>query len=210
MNNNVVDLKKYLAKKVETNKLVQPQAWPIQLEDVSTKRALAFGIDVMIIGFIKIVFSLSYTHYLNSFFYNLNVFQQIEAVNQMRLLDISFTAFCFISYFTLTHYLMEGKTVGKKIMKLVAVNNNYLSLKNNWDNQLSLAQCFLRTSGYLAAYFTLGVLFCLPFLRKDKKSLSELFSSSTVISTSDFHRIFLAKSESNNVIEIDLEQIKAA
>jgi hypothetical protein len=85
---------------------------------------------------------------------------------------------------------------------------------NHWNYELTAKQCFMRTMGYLASTLTFGVMYALPFMREDRKSLSDMWSGSTVLSEADFHQLFLYKSEYRESLYIKMpasqEQVQKA
>lgn len=195
--NKIVDLKQYLEQKIPASKLVESESSEFNPSDINIKRALAFGIDLMAIGTLKAITTYSYALYLRTFFYELDLIHQVQMMRTLKYVDIGVTFALFLGYFIISNLLMQGSTIGKKYMKIVTVNNSYIKDINNWHFETSIGQSFKRILGYMACYASFGVLFALPFIRSDKKSLSEMFSKTTVMSTDDFHQLFIMKSKAS-------------
>jgi uncharacterized RDD family membrane protein YckC len=175
-------------------------------------RVTAFGIDIFMVGIIKIAISISYAIYVQTFFDTLDFSQQVYLIHILDGIEVMVAGFVFLSYFTLCFYFMEGRTVGKHLLKLRAVKSDFVADNSNTDLHYSLQDAFMRTLGYLVSYLTLGILYALPFVRKDKRSLADMFSKSIILTNDEVYNVFAYKTkniyrkaieESNTDTEVD-------
>lgn len=210
--NNVIDLTKYLKTKIEPSKLM---AHIPKIEDRSeqlTKRSFAFAMDIVFISMIKTAINLGLAIFLDHVIdlVQMSFTQKYMLSKSIMYFDYFLTFAIFIGYFSVGFYSFDGKTFGKKLMKLVAVPNNYIDDPEEQDFQMTWRQALMRSFGYLGCYLSFGVLFALPFARKDRKSLSEIMSDTTVITEVELYKIFLFKSEHKEELTIDTESIQKA
>ena len=174
---------------------------PKQSKNFMRKRVLAFCVDLYAILIIKVMMTLAYTSFFKSFFFQLPAYKQKQMIEGIQWLDLLTTPIVFFTYFVLSYFSGEGKTIGKLMFKLTVVRPD---LKNDYFP--TIKEALMRTLGYCACYMTLGVLFLLPFIRKDKKSLSDLFSNTTVWSDQDLYDALREGEMSNqNVIQLELK-----
>jgi hypothetical protein len=202
--NNVVELKNYLKRNIPSRELSKSLFEKFQPSNCNFKRMQAFSIDIFIVGIIKISIDFAYATFLSTYFYNLDIFAQAELMNNMRIFSFAQAIVVASAYSFLNYYLMNGRTIGKKMMKLTTVNNEYVENIDFWNNELSAQQCIMRTLGYISSSALMGVMYAFPFMRSDRKSLSDLWSKSTVMTEADFHQLFLYKSEYRESLYIEM------
>lgn len=209
----VVDLKSYLNKKIEPRKLQVNLDFLADRDKNLYKRSFAFALDIFIIGTIKVGTVYTYAKFLDGMIGGLNFSQKYQLAKALGYFDYTLTFLIFFSYFTFCFYSLSGKTLGKKLMKLTVVSDDYMNNPDEHDFKMSFKQAFNRTAGYLVSYMSFGVLFALPFLRKDHKSISEIFSKTTVITDMEFYQHFIMRNKTQEVIKIhfpDKDEKKAA
>ncbi len=195
--NNVINLVDHIErkKKVDTGPITEikkPEQYLLRLTPIN-KRIVAFGIDIFMVGMIKLSISISYAIYVQTFFDSLEFSQQVYLIHVLDSIEVFVALAVFISYFTMSFYIMEGRTVGKHLLRLRAVKNDFISDNSNTDLEYGLKESFLRTVGYFCAYLTIGLLYALPFFRKDKRSLADLFSKSMILTNDEVYNIFAYK-----------------
>ncbi|MFZ4712404.1 MAG: RDD family protein [Bacteriovoracaceae bacterium] len=164
------------------------------------RRVLAFCVDLYAILVVKIMMTLAYTSFFKSFFFQLPQYKQKQMLEGIQVLDLGTTPVIFFTYFVVSYFSGEGKTLGKLMFKLTVVNP---ALKNDYFPNLK--QSFMRAIGYCACYLSLGTLFFLPFIRKDRKSLSDLFSNTSVLADQELYEALQAgEIGESNVVTLDL------
>jgi hypothetical protein len=199
--NNVINLVDHIEKRKKVNTNYQQEAGKAPAGGYLLKltplhmRILAFGVDIFSVGIIKLILSISFSIYVQTFFNELDFSQQVYLFHAMDGLEVLMSGFVFMSYFTLCYYFMEGRTFGKQLLKLRAVKSEFVKDNDNTDLHYGLWDAFMRTSGYFCAYLTLGALYALPFIRRDKRSLADLFSSSMVLTNDEVYNIFAYKTK---------------
>lgn len=202
----VVDLKHYLNKKIEPRKL---QVNLDFLEDRGKnlhKRSFAFALDIFTIGVLKVGTVFSYAKFLETMVVDLTFSQKYQLQKALTYFDFFLTFAIFFGYFTFCFYTLNGKTLGKKLMKLTVITNNYMNNPDEHDFKMTFGQAFMRTLGYLVSYLSFGIMFALPFLRSDQKSLSEIFSKTTVLTDIEFYKHFILRNKTQEVIKVDIEE----
>lgn len=136
------------------------------------KRVYAFTIDLSIIVVANYFFMASFTNFIQTVFFHFPIRVQILLINKMAMLSsISLMSLTF-AYFSLFYFLTNGRTMGKSLMGL--------QVKNIDGNEISLKQALSRAASYFVCAITGSFLFALSFIRKDEKSLADIFSDSFV------------------------------
>ncbi len=167
------------------------------------RRVMAFCVDLYAIVMIKIMMTLAYTSFFKAFFFQLPVLKQKRMVEGLMTLDLYIAPIIFFTYFFVSYFSGEGKTVGKLMFKISVVRPD---LKNDYFPNMK--ESFARTIAYMACYMTAGLLFLLPFFRKDQKSLADLWSKTMVMNDHELYEAMKAGAGDDNVITLDIAEIK--
>lgn len=136
-------------------------------------RTYAFTLDLAFVLILNKAVTLSYTNFIRTIFYQLAPHTQQKILLSFEFVQFSTLWIVFWSYFVLSYYLGEGKTPGKMIFGIQT-----FSKKSN--EGLSLSQSLVRTMGHFVCMISGLFLFALPYLRKDQKSLADLFAETWV------------------------------
>ncbi len=91
-------------------------------------------------------------------------------MNSISLLSIMF------AYFSLFYFVTNGKTFGKMLLGLRVVS---------LQGEITLVEAMKRSISHIFCAMTGSILFALPFMRKDDKSLADIISKTYVISDND-------------------------
>lgn len=166
------------------------------------KRVYSFCVDIYTIVAIKILMTMTYGHFIRTFFFQLPYKMQQKLMTQITLMDFAMAPIVFISYFLISYYMADGKTVGKLLFKLSVAKNNLGA-----DHLPSFKESLLRTLGYVICYLSAGVLFAVPFLRKDRRGIPDMISGTRVYSDLEIYNHLLEISTSENVIQIDFSKL---
>lgn len=137
------------------------------------KRVQAFTIDMMIIVVTNYALVKSFTHFLRVVFFHLPITSQMFLIKKFNMFNsISILSIAF-AYFSIFLYVTNGKTFGKMILGLTVKSEN---------GEITLPEAMKRSFTYIACAMLGSVLFALPFIRKDQKSLADIISKTTVVS----------------------------
>ncbi|MEY2685935.1 MAG: hypothetical protein RL375_133 [Pseudomonadota bacterium] len=146
----------------------QNMAWQAKLQGVRLAefrpRALAFAIDLAIVGLLMAVPALWSTS------------QQIEAGGEFSL-SLDFDGLLglavFVAYFSLATFVGKGATVGKKLLgiQVISVVHDHLSL---WH-------CVERALGYAASSLEAGFGFVQFFLHPNRQTVHDRIAETIVI-----------------------------
>lgn len=172
------------------------------------KRVISFAIDITVIAFIKFIFTIAYASFIKTFFYQLDLKTQISLVEGINIFNGFSSLLIFSSYFTFSHFMGEGKTIGKMLTKTTVVDNNFIKNFDTQDKNLTLKKSLLRMIGYFTAYITFGIPFIPAFFRDDKKSWPDFISRSQTLDDGDIHTLLLLKSADIKELEqlVDLPE----
>lgn len=136
------------------------------------KRVYAFTTDLSIIVVANYFFMASFNHFVQTVFFHFPIRVQLLLIHKMATLSsISLMSLTF-AYFSLFYFLSNGQTMGKALLGLQVKNSN--------GEELTLNQSMIRAGSYFACAMTGSFLFALSFIRKDEKSLADIFSNTFV------------------------------
>lgn len=166
------------------------------------KRVYAFCVDLYIIVGIKLMVTFAYTSFFKSFFFQLPHRKQQDLLDGLMVVDLSITPIIFFSYFLVSYYSGEGKSLGKIFFKLTVAKNELSK-----DYLPTFKQAVLRTVGYMTCYLSLGTLFFLPFFRKDRRGIPDMFSGTQVYTDHEIYLHFAEKDSSAEVIPLTTETV---
>src|SRR3989338_7370227 len=191
-NNNIIELNQFITPKKNSERL-------------KLRRFVAFGIDIFLISLIKLCVSLIFQSFVASNFSQMHPEYTNNLVQNMGWFDWSITMIIFGGYFFISHLLLDDQTIGKKIMNLKVVPAQFLLAPTIENSYLSVHQVWRRTAAYYVGYFTFGMTFCLAFIRKDEKNITDFFSQCMVISQVKYE--LLLSGDSAEVIMINVDEL---
>jgi len=136
------------------------------------KRVYAFTTDLSIIVVANYFFMASFNHFIQTVFFHFPIKIQLFLIKKMAILSsVSLMSLTF-AYFSLFYFLSNGQTMGKAMLGL--------QVKNRSGEELTLQQSIIRAASYFICAMTGSFLFALSFIRKDEKSLADIFSNTFV------------------------------
>ena len=171
------------------------------------KRVYAFTIDLGIVVIANFFLMAAFKQFIHTVFFHLPFKMQLILINKMTIMSsISLLSLMF-TYFSLFYFITNGRTFGKTLFGL--------QVKNMDHSELTLIQSMLRPLAYFTCALMGSFLFGLSFIRKDEKSLADIFSNSSVgydifekkAKGTEFQLSLL---EAQDDYETDYEQDKAA
>lgn len=143
-------------------------------EKLLKKRVLAFSVDLFAILLLNKFMTLSFMFYLER--YAWPVYRVLKSSSVLVAeAEVISLLLIYCSYFFISLYLSQGKTLGKTAVGLRVIDPETLG-------EISYSQAMLRTMGYTLCYLGGLVLFCLPFLNRKNKGVPDWLSSTQVIS----------------------------
>lgn len=136
------------------------------------KRVYAFTTDMFIIVVVNYFLMAAFTRFVQTIFFHFPMKVQLILIDKMDVMSsISMMSLTF-AYFSLFYFLTNGRTMGKSLFALQVKNQN--------GEDLTLTQSMQRALAYFACAMTGSFLFALSFIRKDEKSLADVFSGTMV------------------------------
>lgn len=171
------------------------------------KRVYAFTADLGIVVVTNYFLMAAFSQFVHTVFFHFPFNVQLFLINKMAVMSsISLLSITF-AYFSLFYYVTNGRTMGKTLMGL--------QVKNQDGSELTIQQSMLRSFAYFTCAMTGSFLFALSYVRKDEKSLADIFSGTMVgvdvfeekVQGTEFQLSLL---EARHHYEEDYEQDKAA
>jgi uncharacterized RDD family membrane protein YckC len=136
------------------------------------KRVYALTSDFAIIVVANYFFVAAFTRFVQTVFFYFPFRMQLMLINKMAAMSsVSLLALNF-TYFSLFYFMTNGRTLGKTIFGLQVKNAN--------GEELTLQQSMFRALAYFTCAMLGSFLFALSYIRKDQKSLADVFSGTTV------------------------------
>jgi uncharacterized RDD family membrane protein YckC len=136
------------------------------------KRVYAFTSDLGIVVVANFFLMAAFNQFIQTVFFHFPFKMQLFLINKMAVMSsISLMSLTF-AYFSLFYFVTNGRTMGKTLFGL--------QVKNADGSELTLTQSMLRSFAYFTCAMTGSFLFALSYIRKDEKSLADVFSGSTV------------------------------
>jgi uncharacterized RDD family membrane protein YckC len=139
--------------------------------DILKKRVYALTLDFFLIVITNYFLIASFTNFLKTVFFHFPIRIQLSLVKNLGMMtSVSLMSLTF-AYFTIFYFVTNGKTMGKTLFGLKVMSE---------DGEITLKQSMQRAAAYFACAMFGSFLFALSFIRKDKKSLADVFSGTTV------------------------------
>ena len=113
----------------------------------------------------------------------------------------------FAGYFLVNALIFEGSSVGKKLMGLVVINEDFTNSHIDKTHELNFMQSVQRTLGYVLCYLSFGTFFIFHFSSEDRRGLSDYLSNSRTVTTSWLKLMLEHKEFAAEVITIDIESL---
>jgi len=136
------------------------------------KRVYAFTADLGIVVVTNYFLMAAFSQFVHTVFFHFPFNVQLFLINKMAVMSsISLMSLTF-AYFSLFYFVTNGRTMGKTLFGL--------QVKNHDGSELTLQQSMLRSLAYFTCAITGSFLFALSYIRKDEKSLADVFSGTVV------------------------------
>lgn len=140
---------------------------------VIKRRVYALTVDLGIIVLTNAFLVGSFNEFTRTVFFHLPFKMQLMLMHKSAYMaSISMMSLTF-AYFTLFYFCTNGRTLGKTIFHLRAVNAD--------RSEISLKQSMMRALAYFTCAIFGSFLFALSYIRKDEKSLADIFSGMSIV-----------------------------
>lgn len=159
------------------------------------KRVYALTIDLAIIVATNKFLVMSFNQFIKTVFFHLPVKVQLFLIAKTSYMtSVSLLSLTF-AYFSLFYFVTNGKTMGKTLFDLKVVNAD--------NSEMTLKQSMMRALAYLTCAFTGSFLFALSYIRKDEKSLADIFSGMYVVNDK---KVTSVKEETGTEFQLALQR----
>lgn len=136
------------------------------------KRVYALTTDLSIIVVGNYFMMAAANRFIQTIFFHFPIKFQLILIDKMEVMtSISMMSFAF-AYFSLFYFMTNGHTMGKSIFGL--------KVQTTDGSELTLNQSMARSLAYFTCAMAGSFLFALSFIRKDEKSLADVFSGTFV------------------------------
>lgn len=207
---NVVYLQDYIAQRKDvsfSNNLTKQESL-LEPKSELFKRVIAFGVDLMAIGIFKISMYTAYALFLNEFMSPLGEKFKAHLLDGNIVTHLSVYLLIYYSYFLFCNFVLSGKTLGKLAMGLRVINEKFCHDLDDTDYELTLSQCFKRSTGYLLCYLSFGTFFIFNFSSEDHRGLADYLSSSRTVSDSWLTQMLDYKEHQREQVTIEIKSLE--
>lgn len=210
--NKVVHLVDYIEQNKKIESVSSDKLIPIlgQPEPLLLKRGLAFMVDIMVIGLLKTSLDAGYGVFVNQYLSPFNSATKLGLTQSNIALHLSIFVMVFLGYFLFTTAVMNGKTLGKLIMKLTVINELFVQNHFEESHELNFSQVFQRSIGYVLCYLSFGTFFVFNFSSEDKRGLSDYLSTTRTVNDEWLSQMLEHKEFSAQEIKIDITSLDQA
>lgn len=139
---------------------------------VLRRRVYALTTDLGIIVATNAFMVSAFNQFTRTVFFHLPFKMQMTVISKSAYMASISTMALTFAYFTLFYFCTNGRTLGKTFFGLRAVNAD--------KSEMTLKQSIYRALAYFTCAMAGSFLFALSYIRKDEKSLADIFSGMTV------------------------------
>jgi uncharacterized RDD family membrane protein YckC len=161
--------------------------------DILKKRVYALTTDFFIVVVTNYFLMASFTNFLKVVFFHFPLRAQLFLIHKLAMMtSVSLMSLTF-AYFSIFYFVTNGRTMGKTLFGLKV---------STPSGEMTLKQAMQRSFAYFTCAIFGSFLFALSFIRKDAKSLADMFSNTSVVyekaevATTEFQLTLLSEIES--------------
>jgi uncharacterized RDD family membrane protein YckC len=199
---NLINLHDYIeTEKKDPQDVLEPRK-------IFFKRMGAFFIDLITISFLHSTLFAAYRVFVDSHLYFLTSSSKDNLVESVQMIEIPILFLVFLTYFTLTLYIYQGKTLGKMIMKISTIHQDFLQEYGELNYMLSFQQCYRRALAYAFCYLSVGTLFAVSYFTKGQRGLPDFMAQSQTILDKDLEN-FIQMKTAQDEVQINVENLDA-
>lgn len=158
------------------------------------KRVYAMTMDLFIVTATNYFLMASFTNFVRTVFFHFPLKAQIFLIHKFSMMTSVAMMSLMFAYFSLFYFVTNGRTMGKTMFGLKVVNAD--------QSDLTLPQSMKRAFAYFTCVMLGSFLFAMSYIRKDQKSLADLFSGSSV--ALDAHETQTAVQEKGTEFQLTL------
>lgn len=155
-----------------------------------TRRINSFITDLLFIQIFQKMAIFAYIEFVNQSLFALPFAAKANLMGNLSQMRTTTMFLSYFSYFLVSAYLFEGKTIGKSLFNLRIVS------KDREGRELSFKESVLRAVGYTISYIMLFLPFLASAFTKNGRGLPD-FLSQTEVMTDEQYELFLI--DQNNV-----------
>jgi uncharacterized RDD family membrane protein YckC len=210
--NKVVHLVDYIEQNKKIESVSADKLIPIlgQPGPLLLKRGLAFMVDMMAIALLKTSLDAGYGLFINQYLSPFNSATKYGLTQSNIALHLSVFVMVFLGYFLFTTAVMNGKTLGKLVMKLTIINELFVQNHFEESHELSYSQVFQRSIGYVLCYLSFGTFFVFNFSSEDRRGLSDYLSNTRTVNDEWLSQMLEHKEFSAQEVQIDIASLDQA
>lgn len=136
------------------------------------RRVYAFTTDLGVIVACNYFLMTSFTQFVKTVFFHFPIKVQMLLINKMAIMSSMSLMSLTFAYFSIFYFVTNGRSFGKSMFGL--------QVKTHDGEELTLKQSMVRAFAYFTCAMLGSFLFALSFIRKDQKSLADVFSGTRV------------------------------
>ena len=209
---NVIHLADYITQNAEVDdfNIHKPITQLSKPETLIGKRAAALGLDFFLVATAKTALHTSYGVFVNEFFAPFSEGFRSALSNPGIGVHVAVFLMLFAGYFLVSGLIFEGSSLGKKVMGLKVINEDFANSHLEASHELSFMQSVQRSAGYVLCYLSFGTFFVFHFSSEDRRGLSDYLSNSRTVTTSWLKLMLEHKEYAAEVVTIDIDSLKEA
>lgn len=209
---NVIHLADYITQnaEVEDFNIHKPLPKMGQPDTLLMKRGAALAIDFSLVAVFKTALHTSYAVFINEFFAPFSSAFKTSMSSPNMAYHVSIFLMLFAGYFVVSALILEGSSIGKKLMGLQVINEGFTTSHLEQTHELSFMQSLQRTLGYVLCYLSFGTFFVFHFSSEDRRGLSDYLSNSRTVTSSWLKLMLEHKEYAAEVVEIDINSLDEA
>ncbi|MDO9181733.1 MAG: RDD family protein [Bacteriovorax sp.] len=143
-----------------------------QTSDILKKRVYALTTDFFIVVITNYFLMASFTNFLKTVFFHFPLHAQLFLIHKLAMMtSVSLLSLSF-AYFSIFYFVTNGRTMGKTLFGLKVISPS---------GEMTLKESMQRSFAYFSCAMFGSFLFALSFIRKDDKSLADVFSGTNVV-----------------------------
>lgn len=214
MNNdkNVIHLADYITQeaKIEDFDISKPLPQLGHPDSLLIKRGAALALDFSIVLTFNAALHTSFAVFVNEFFAPFsNTFKAGLTTPNMAYYASIFMVL-FAGYFLVSALILDGGSIGKKVMGLKVINENFTNSHIDQNHELNFMQALQRSLGYVLCYLSFGTFFIFHFSSEDRRGLSDYLSNSRTVTDSWLKLMLEHKEYAAHVVTIDINSLNEA
>lgn len=150
---------------------------------------------------------MAYAIFLSDFLAQVSPLKKVEMLQMGLPWELGVFGVVFFSYFLISTYTFEGKTLGNKWMKLNIINDDYPFNYESSNYAPHFKQALMRSLSYGLCYLSFGLFFLLTLLSKDRRGLADALSQTRTVSDQWLRSYQLEKIAYQEQVRIDINSL---